>query len=78
MDTTRQALTKRSIIKVLNMYRNVYDIDEEIDRTSHCINKSFHVYIDKLIQKLSTDGYPVYVKVGNVSIDISNGFDYNM
>lgn len=78
METTRRPLTKRSIIKVLNMYRQVYDIDEEIDRTNHCINKSFHVYVDKTIRKLSARGYPAYIKVENVLIDISDGFEYNM
>lgn len=69
-------LNKRDLLKIVDMYNQRYDIENEITRTDYCIQQKSNQYIQDIIKKLSIEGYPVTINRNNVDINLENGFCY--
>lgn len=58
--------------KLLEIYSYVFSIENELERTTHCIAGTFQQHIENVIHKLQQYGYPVRID----NIDLSSGFLY--
>lgn len=76
MDPAKPTLTRRDLLKLMDVYNQRFDVENEIIRTGFCIRQESDAYIREVMRKLSVDGYPVTIKIDNVEINLENGFHY--
>lgn len=68
---------KRDLLKIIDVYNQRYDINNEIFRTECCIKKISDHYIKQIIKDISYSGYPITICTHSGElVNLENGFKY--